>query len=579
MLEEYRGAGGDVVVPSSYNGQTITEINTGAFEGNDQIVSVTLGNGIKIISSSAFKDCTALKEVTLGLGTETVYAYAFSGCTGLTKLVVPDKNTRLNSLFDNYALNKTLTIYGYTGSEAELYAHANNAVFIALDDVTPSPTATAAPDIKATSTPTATATAAATSMPEFEVDENGTLTAYNGTDTEVTIPETVDGTIIKAIGSQVFENRSDITAVALPYTVTTVQRKAFCGCTALERINANKLNSVYEYAFDNCIALKELYFDGDVSFGRGALDGCSGMNKLTVLGMKTYINDIPEGISVYGYRGSATEYSALISGLDFYDVKNGEKVKKDFIVNPDEGSLDMYEGTDTDIMIPSEVDGVKITAVGNAFTGSGITSVVIPDSVNTIYYNAFSDCNELKSITVGEGVTSLPDSFDGCEKLSYIRIPPSVTEIENGIFDTCPNVVIYCNEGSAAYEYAKANDIAFVIVGEGVSTPKPTITAEPTAEPTPDAIKYPYDIKINTGGNIGSGYVGIIVKCNEYKENASLIFAEYDDDGKLYRVQMEPLTKGDTYVKRMKYSGKAAKAFVWDVEHMQPYSEMYEKNK
>lgn len=579
VLTEYRGNGGAVVIPSSYNGQKITEIGFGAFAGNTELTSVTVGDGIKIIASSAFDGCTDLEEVTLGLGTEMVYSNAFDGCTSLVRLIVSDRNTQLYSLFDDYSLNKTLNIYGYTGSEAEKYAHSNNAVFIAIDSTpepTPAPSETVMPDVEDTPTPEPENTY----VPEFEADENGVLTAYNGTDTEVMVPEIVDGMEILAIGAGTFEDRADITAITLPDTVARVERTAFSGCSALERINTNRLEYVGEYAFYGCDALKELYFEGNVIFGRGALDGCSSLGRLTVLGMHTYIDGIPEGTEIYGYRGSATEYSALMEDMVFYDAESGERVIKDFIVHPDEGSLDMYKGTNTNIVIPSEVDGVTVTAVGSAFMGSGIISVVIPDSVESIYYGAFEDCTELESVTVGCGVTSLRDAFFGCEKLAYVRIPSNVTEIEDGIFDTCPNVVIYCGEGSVAHEYAQINDIPFVIVEENVPTPEPSQTVEPTSVPTAEVNKYPYDIvSMSTGGNIRPGYIQIAVKCNEYKENTSLILAEYDETGRLCGIQIEPLTRGEgmTELKQMEYSGAEAKAFVWNIERMQPYSEMSEK--
>ena len=64
--------------------------------------------------------------------------------------------------------------------------------------------------------------------------------------------------------------------------------------------------------------------------------------------------------------------------------------------------------TETDIVIASEYNGLPVTAVGVGFGEySNITSVYIPGSVKTIMDRAFSQCEELKSVIIDEGVTTI----------------------------------------------------------------------------------------------------------------------------------------------------------------------------
>ena len=77
---------------------------------------------------------------------------------------------------------------------------------------------------------------------------------------------------------------------------------------------------------------------------------------------------------------------------------------------------------------------------------SGITSIVIPDSVTTIGSAAFQSCKSLTSVTIGNGVTSIGNSaFTYCNGLTRLNsdvdgvfnLPSGVTSIGNYMFHGC----------------------------------------------------------------------------------------------------------------------------------------------
>lgn len=74
-----------------------------------------------------------------------------------------------------------------------------------------------------------------------------------------------------------------------------------------------------------------------------------------------------------------------------------------------------------DVSIPAELGGKKVTAIGDgAFFGlTGITSIVIPEGIESIGIYAFSDCTALESITVPSSVWRIsPFAFDNTPWLS-----------------------------------------------------------------------------------------------------------------------------------------------------------------
>ena len=81
--------------------------------------------------------------------------------------------------------------------------------------------------------------------------------------------------------------------------------------------------------------------------------------------------------------------------------------------------------TDKEIIIPSEYNAKPVTAIGNsAFSGcTGLTSIVIPNSVTNIGISAFYNCTGLTSITIPNSVTSIGSTAFGlCSKLQDIYI-------------------------------------------------------------------------------------------------------------------------------------------------------------
>ena len=101
-----------------------------------------------------------------------------------------------------------------------------------------------------------------------------------------------------------------------------------------------------------------------------------------------------------------------------------------------------------DIIIPEKVkgnDGVEyiVASLGDfCFSGcDGLTSITIPSSVTSLGTSCFEGCSRLTSITIPSSVTSLSRAcFNHCSRLTSITIPSSVTSLGDYCFDGCTSL-------------------------------------------------------------------------------------------------------------------------------------------
>lgn len=94
---------------------------------------------------------------------------------------------------------------------------------------------------------------------EFVVDD-GTyrcgIKAYLGNDTNITIPDKINGIEVGSIKEECFKN-SNIESVTLPSSVTLIEQQAFYGCDNLKSINLSNVKSIGTEAFTNCPSLTD----------------------------------------------------------------------------------------------------------------------------------------------------------------------------------------------------------------------------------------------------------------------------------------------------------------------------------
>ena len=145
----------------------------------------------------------------------------------------------------------------------------------------------------------------------------GTITSYTGSASTVTIPRSVSGTAVTAIGRQAFMNNTAVTSVTMPSGITSIGLQAFSGCSSLSSVTMpSTLNSIGMAAFYGCTSLRSVSIpSGTQSIGDEAFAGCSELKTITIPDSVTSIADDAfggcDGLTIVCSDGSAAHEFAV----------------------------------------------------------------------------------------------------------------------------------------------------------------------------------------------------------------------------------------------------------------------------
>ena len=453
----------DYSIPNS-----VTTIDVDAFYGCSTLTTVTIPNSVTSIGSCAFYGCSGLTSVTIPNSVTSIDYNAFDGCKALTKvnyLGTVDEWVEID--FDSYASNPTYyAVNLYINNELlhnvkitsadsikqyafywcnRIYSiEIGNSITYIDDDVFVG--CNNLEEIKV-----------ASDNKNFSSD-NGVLFNKNKT-TLIRHPEGKKSTnysipnSVTSIGSNAFFDCSDLTSVTIPNSVTSIGSRAFYDCSGLTSISIpNGVTSIDYMAFDGCSGLTSVTIPNSVtSIGSRVFYDCSGLTSITIPNSVTLIGDNAfygcEALTKVNYLGTVDKWV----GIDF-NYSNPTYYAKDLYINnklltdikiTSADSIKQYAFYNCQSIKSVEI-GNSVTSIGNsAFTGcSGLTSVTIPNSVTNIGSTAFSWCSGLTSITIPNSVTSISyGMFGDCSELTSVTIGDGVERINSYAFSGCEKLV------------------------------------------------------------------------------------------------------------------------------------------
>lgn len=276
------------------------------------------------------------------------------------------------------------------------------------------------------------------------------------TDTELVIPNEINGKSVVGIEEFAFKGNENIKSVIMPDTLREIGKSAFLMIPTLKDIiigeNLEKMGS---NAFSNT-NLISVYIPGSIKdlTGISSFSNCKNLERVVLgegverieyamffyceslefLSLPSTLKDIRnafykcENLSVVDFRGNIGQYCELERG----DNTSGSPEEYQTFYN----AKILLCGNEFPKNIEIPAGTTKIATY--AFFLMDITSVKIPDSVVSIGYGAFAGCKSLESVEFGKGLKTIDsNAFLTCESLKEIIIEDGIESIGHGAFRGC----------------------------------------------------------------------------------------------------------------------------------------------
>ena len=479
------------------------------------VTKITILNE-SVIEKDAFLGCTYLQEIELKDTLTKISVGAFANCTSLKEIVVPDSVTEIGyRAFENCLALKEMTL-PFVGKTKLAPSGSQHFGWV------------------------------------FGVD-----TSSKHDRESYKMPQAISVTLTSAeqILNSAFINYTGLTNIVIPSTVKILDAEAFKSCTNLETVEfvtvqngagedvAWTLDKIGMGAFANCEKLGEIELPESVEvLDENAFLSCTALTRVVTQGNA---NDA----LVVREIGFAAFRFAFVSSTNSY---------------PSYGSSYPSFGS-TSVVI--KLEGVE-TMNAKAFEGSNATEIYISnipaDTVNgtparelkEIVEWTFFNCKQLTTLVLPNTVETIGNyAVSACEKLTAFRMPKAITSIAGYAFSDCFELTVLNDNneeilefnqgvwiGNSAFENcAELKEVAFNFELDTANPETVTIGMKAFAGCTNlEWVYLPYAVEITAGGVMETGVVSIGAKafgnCGTDLYGNMYIFYNFDLTGEAWDV-------------------------------------------
>ena len=318
----------------------------------------------------------------------------------------------------------------------------------------------------------------------LEDDYTCTITGYNGSAANVTIPSTIYGYKVCKIGYESFEDNNNIRLVTIPKYVEIIDNGAFKGCHSLNSVTfPSGLKTINNGAFSNTNIKKVILPNTVTVISDDAFSYCENLSSLTLSNKLESV-----GYDTFAYCKSLTSVNLpnSLKYADWFLFRDCTSLKT---VSIGSGLKEWHGQCDYGFIFKgcTALESITVSSSNNNYSSAnGImydkkkteilvypqakkdTTYTVPSTINTLYGVSTNNNPYLKTITIPASVTDIRDHAVG-----YIE--------DDWDYNKVSGFTIKGYKGTAAERYARNNDFNFVqlqVVPTSVALNKTTLTLD-----------------------------------------------------------------------------------------------------
>ncbi len=294
--------------------------------------------------------------------------------------------------------------------------------------------------------------------------ENGFIIDYEGTNSVVTIPKTIEGQAVKGISTYAFSTNEIIKEIIIAEGITSIQEMAFSGCINLQTVTVpSTVNVIQSGAFAGCESLANIILaETNTSF------------KVTENALYNYTQT---ELIQYFCASSETTFTVPETVIVIDDYALGYTANLETILI---GSTAVTFGDgvftsgysllniDIDIDNPNymSVDGVVFTKDQKSLysypANKPDLSYTVPDTITTLSPASFSGCSNLKTLNISNSVSETFEAFLYCNSITEINVDSGNSEFSSSeglLLSKDGSILIYYPGGRTETEFIVPSSI------------------------------------------------------------------------------------------------------------------------
>lgn len=394
------------MIPSS-----VTTIGLMAFADIRGLERIELPSGLKTILSAAFEGCHSLRSIVIPDGVEYIQGNAFKDCLSIKSVKIPASVKMIGRGVSYNSFEGCTSLVSIVVEEGnKIYDSRNNCNAI------------------------------------IETAANKLVQGC----TTTTIPESV-----VEIGENAFACNLSLESVpSIPASVKKIADGAFWECTSLkEAFIPGSVQEIGNFVFYGCTKLESVHLSqGIEKLGHNLFTNCKNLAELFIPASVRWI--------IFPFTEGCTKLTSI--KVDKDNRKYDSREDCNAIIGKFLEDRDKLLAACSTTVIP-----LSVKSIGSfAFSGSGLTDLVIPETVTKIESLAFCYCKDLKSVTIPASVTEIDGNpFTDCPALSSI-----VVAEDNPVYDSRDNCnAIIDTKTGKVISWCLGTNISFTVKSIGKS--------------------------------------------------------------------------------------------------------------